>query len=56
MNNQAFELLVKQLDRVEDKVDELVRWRYYFTGAAAVVGAIFGGISSVIVAWISGRN
>ena len=53
MNNQAFDLLVSQIDRLETKVDELIRWKYYFTGVAAVIGAIFGGISSLLLAWIS---
>jgi hypothetical protein len=60
MNNQAFELITKQLDRLEDKcknidekVDGLVRWKFYFTGVASVVGAIFGGLASIVLAWIS---
>lgn len=54
MDPQAFELLKGQLERIEDKVDDLMAWRYYFTGAAAVVGALFGGITSFVVSWLSG--
>lgn len=54
MDPQAFELLKGQLERIEDKVDDLVKWRYYFTGAAAIVGALFGGISAVVVSWFTG--
>lgn len=53
MNDQAFELLLSQINRLEEKVDELIRWKYYFTGVAAVIGAFFGGIASLVVAWIS---
>lgn len=53
MNDQAFELIIAQINRLEDKVDELVRWKYYFTGVAAVIGAMFGGVASLVVAWVS---
>lgn len=53
MNDQTFELLISQINRLEQKVDELIRWKYYFTGVAAVVGSIFGGGVSLIIAWVS---
>lgn len=53
MNEQAFELITAQIARLEDKVDELLRWKHYFTGVAAIMGALFGGAVSILVAWAS---
>ena len=63
----AFDLLAKQvdsldekvekrLDKLEEKVDTLINYRFYFSGVAAAVGAIFGSISAVVIAWISGHK
>jgi ElaB/YqjD/DUF883 family membrane-anchored ribosome-binding protein len=58
MQREIFDLLIDKIDSVEKKVDgvankteELLQWKWYFTGVAAVVGVLTSGIVS-IAAWI----
>lgn len=61
MQREIFDLLIDKIDKIEQKVDsvasktdELLQWKWYFTGVAAVVGVITSGIVS-IAAWIMQR-
>jgi len=37
MDEQAFELLMQRFDSIEEKVDDLVKFKYWFIGAGAAV-------------------
>lgn len=42
MDNQAFTLLMNKLEDHDEKLNELLAWRYKLAGATLVVSAIVG--------------
>lgn len=48
MDNQAFDLLKERLDRMENKIDELLEFKWKIIGGAFVLGMIGSGVFEVI--------
>lgn len=61
MNNQAFELLIDKIDKVEEdvkdmdkrltrKIDSILEWKFKIIGGQIAVGIFFSLIFQVIIA------
>ena len=48
MDDQAFQLIVNQLQTLNMKVDELVAFKFYFIGVAAAVSTVVSGVAVVV--------
>jgi len=49
MDNQAFQLLMSKLEDHDEKLDELLAWRYKLAGATLVVSAVVGMVTQFIL-------
>jgi hypothetical protein len=44
MNDKIVEIVLKRLDRIEDKLDTILYWKWSIMGGSAVVAAIVASI------------
>lgn len=50
MDDQVFTLMNDRIERIEDKVDSLLRFKYQIMGSTAVVSLILGLVINFLMA------
>lgn len=53
MDDQAFDLLLARLERIENKVDLLFAFKWQIIGGSVVMSFIIATVISIIAAYIS---
>lgn len=49
MDSQAFELLMNRIDKMEEKIDELLQFKWKIYGAACVIGFVGSLIMNLLM-------